>query len=246
MSGYFSIILLRSTGFFFTFPYFFGRGVPVAVRGAVSVLIAVFLFQVLPVSHVGIAPLMFLEELIFGISMGLVLHVTLLGAQMAGEVLGFSINPISTMNPTFNQEIGGQENLWGKTCSLLGLAVFFALGGPHAAIGALKGSFQIVPPGQLALKAMPTIEMMKLVGISLFYATVLCLPPLAAALLAQWGLGLVFKVSPAFGLFQFSLPIGSMAALMVMAYFLPSWPTVFEKFWGDALQFLEAWIRFNA
>lgn len=242
MTGTYGLVLLRCSAFFAAFPMALGLGVPAFWRAGAAALFALALLPLAgkPVVH---GPAAALGELVLGLGLGFCLRLPVLAAQSAGELLGFSTQASSLMMPGLPEEPGQGPSGWGLLYLLLGLMVFFSLGGLEAALGSIASSLRAVPVGSawLSVGADP-LDLGRLMAQVVGWAWVLCLPPLLASLLSQWALGVVFKASAQLQMFAFALPIASLAAAVTLCLALPTWPALLGRALGGSLQAGEAWV----
>jgi flagellar biosynthetic protein FliR len=225
-------MVLRVTGFWAAFPPLFGPLAPRLMKGALGFVFVIFLAFSNPLPVVEFGARAALAELVLGLGMGFVLRLVFWAFRSAGEAVGFTTSAMAT----FNVGNEGQVNLWGHAYDMAAQLLFFAVGGPAAALQALAATLKEAPLGSLTLTALPMDTLLPLIAKMSIYTLLLCMPPLAAGLLVQWGLGIVLRVAPQFQLFSFSLPAGAMAALWTLSLFLPAWPTLFNAAFSDSLR----------
>jgi len=217
------------------FPQAVGLAVPVLVRA----MLAFGLGAVMAAA--GHSPAAFtvsgaLGEILMGMGLGLCLRLPLVAVQSAGEVMGHNTNAANLMSPGVQDSSAGSG--WQGAYNWLGLLVYLGVGGPQALVQALAGSTRLVPLGRVALGlgGLGIADLSPLVARTAALALVLCLPPVLASLLAQWGLGLVFRASARMHLFGFAMPLASLAAAGALALALPSWPALLGRSLGWSLQ----------
>lgn len=232
-------MLLRTSCFLGAFPNFFGAGVPAPIKAAMAVLFTLFFAMAGPLHPVALTARGLLGEAAIGLGMGFILRLSFFAFQSAGEVLGFTTSATATMSGGAFSD--GPENILGHAYGQVALLLFFAAGGPAASLQALGESLKLVPPGMGAPGLMPIEQLLPLAGRFSMLAVALCLPPLAAGLLAQWGMGIVMRVAPQFQLFSFSLPVGAMAGLWLLSLYLPAWPSLFNAAFGESLRGASTW-----
>jgi type III secretory pathway component EscT len=171
-----------------------------------------------------------------GLGLGLCLRLPITAVQSAGELMGHNTNAANLMSPGAMDTSGGTG--WQGAYNWLGLLVWMGVGGPQAMVQALNGSVHLVPLGRvgLSLGGLGVAELAPLIVRTAGLAMVLCLPPVLASLLAQWGLGLVFRASARLQLYGFAMPLASLAAAGALALSLPTWPAILGKSLGWSLQ----------
>jgi type III secretory pathway component EscT len=151
--------------------------------------------------------------------------------------MGHGTTAASLLMPSLSQDAGGGGNAWQAAYTWLGLLVWFGVGGPQALVQALAGSARLVPLGHAGLGTGLALEQLgPLAARAAALAMVLCLPPLLASILAQWGLGLVFRASARLHLYGFAMPVASLAAAGALALALPTWPALLSRSLGWSVQ----------
>ena len=227
---------LRSSALLVAFPQALGLAVPVLLRGMVAGGLALVLSSgAAPAHEAGLANA--LGEILLGLGLGWCLRLPMIAVQSAGETMGHGTTAASLLMPGLSPEAGGGGNAWQAAYTWLGLVVWFGVGGPEALVQTLAGSARLVPLGHAMLGTGLSLgQLGPLVARASALAMVLCLPPLLASILAQWGLGLVFRASARLHLYGFALPVASLAAAGALALALPTWPTLMSRSLGWSVQ----------
>jgi flagellar biosynthetic protein FliR len=196
----FFLVLTRISGLLATAPVLSSRSIPVRIKVALAVAIAVIAFTAsgtpqlpIPSDFMSLAGLV-LSELVVGVAAGLSSRLVLDAAQFGGQTAG------SAMGIGFGQMInpnsGADSTTIGELYGALALAVALGLGIHTEAIAWIVRSLKEVPPGG-------TVDVMSLSSAvirQIIFAVTLAIrvayPLFAASLFGYAVLGLLGKASP--------------------------------------------------
>lgn len=223
---------LRASALLTAFPQALGLSVPVLIRALAALGLGLVMAAG---SHGHAAPGLDagLGEMLVGAGMGLCLRLPMVAVQSAGEAMGMNTNAVGLMMPGLSTDNGGGGNAWQATYLWVGLLVYMGAGGPQALLQTLTGSTQLVPLGQAGIHgSLALADLGPLAARTAALSMVLCLPPLLASMLTQWGLGLVFRASARLQLYGFSMPLASLAAVGALSLSLPTWPALLRNSLG--------------
>jgi len=208
----FLLVVVRMLGMFVAAPFFSSGTIPIRVRVAASVFIAVCIFP-LVVNTFGTIPenmysyaLLILTEALIGILIGFMMSIIFASFQLAARMFSFQmalgiaevIDPFSEIGIT----IVGQ--LWG----LMGLMIFIAIGGPHLLIMATFESyervriFSLISGGETMFKTLTSSF-----GAMFVVALKLSFPILITLFLLSVTLGLLAKAAPQMNIFMVGFPV---------------------------------------
>ena len=205
------LVVLRSSGFFFSAPVFGQTRIPVIVRVLISILMGalVFPFVTLPAEAVPyntinwmIAGLLeIMVGLIYGWSASLAFEGMVLAGQFIGLQMGFA--QANVLNP----ESQTQRPLLSEIYFILAILVFFTINGHHMLVIAFQKSFQSVPIGQFALKAQ-TLEQIMTLFAQIFVVALMIAAPICGVLtLIDIIMGLIARTAPQMNVLVLSFSI---------------------------------------
>jgi len=187
----FLYVLARMSGFIVFNPILGRRNIPGFFRSGMALVFAVFVFSVAegtaaaPSGLIDLALHMVLE-MSLGFLAGMIVSFFFYIPQLAGSVVDTQMG--MTMNQIY--DAGSQANLSASGVLLNGLMtlLFFAGGGHLTLMRIFLTSEQIVPYGQATL-AVPALNLLlELFAECTVLAVKLCMPILAAELIAQVGM----------------------------------------------------------
>jgi len=229
----FLLVVVRIASLLFMMPVFSGKAIPVQVKAAMTIMLALMLTPVVPftASQFPSDPvaliLLVLSELFVGMSLALIMQLIFVGVQVAGQLIGFQMgfSVASVVDPN----TGTQSVLMAQLSYLIALMIFLAVNGHYYFIKVLYQSFTLLPPGRFV--ASPTLfgMVMKATEIMFLLGVKLMAPVMAVLLLAQVALGILAKTVPQINLliisFSLNIGLGLFFLGLTLQFF---WP-VFEK-----------------
>ncbi|MBJ7262955.1 MAG: type III secretion system export apparatus subunit SctT [Burkholderiaceae bacterium] len=150
---------------------------------------------------------------------GLVLGFSAAIPFWAADTAGFLLDTLrgASMAGVLNPMIGGQSSPLGALVSQLLAVLFMVLGGFHAFLSALYGSYEILIPGaswHWAAQFIPALER----EWHLLYTLALgfALPAIVMMVLVDLALGLINRSVQQLNVFSLSMPIKSAMALLML------------------------------
>lgn len=203
-------------------PMFGHRAVPRRAKIGLALLLTVLLAPSLPAAlplHDAGAPILLIQQLLVGISLGLAMHVAFSAVALAGDVIGLQMG--LSFATFVDPQHSSQTPLLGTFLGLLATLVFFAIDGHLLLIAALAESFTLAP---VSAVPMPATEWSALVawGGELFRIGLhLALPVLAAMLATNIALGVLMRAAPQLNLFAIGFPIALLVGFVMLALLLP-------------------------
>ena len=225
----FLLVLLRVSTLLFLMPVFSSRTIPAAVKAAMSLILALLLTPVVPVSadlfpKSGTGMLLITAgELFTAMTLALCLRMVFAGLQIAGQMVGIQMG-LSVAN-VMDPQSGIQSVIVSQFAYMIALLLFLAAGGHHAVLRVLKESFEVLPPGHLALsKSLYNIIMA--MGHEMFILSIkLMAPVMGILLLSQVALGILAKLVPQINMlivsFNLNVALGLFFFGLTLQFFWP-------------------------
>jgi flagellar biosynthetic protein FliR len=217
------LIWIRLMGLFVTAPVWSNRQVPVQVRGALSLAMAVLVHGLIPqpapvVSLIQLIPLA-LKELLVGMLIGFVVAMAFAAFQFAGELLDMNIGftMMNVLDPISNT----QAPLLGNFLFLIALLVFFAINGHHLLFRAMVDSYQLIPVDGAVLNGPLADHLVQSAGKLFVIGLQIAIPVLAALLLTAVALGIINRTVPQMNVFMLGLPIQMFVGVTLLIVVLP-------------------------
>jgi len=223
VTGFF-LVLARITPLFVLAPLFSSKMMPTKVKTVVGVGLAIGLTPIavrgqhIPTDPLAVTALLveqFLVGLAFAFAVGAVTNAVEAAGSLTDMIAGFSYG--SLVDPINGNQGGTMTNLY----SLVGLAMFIAIGGDAWVLRGLDRTFTLVPLTKSAPISGLASGVEQAFG-SIFVAAVeVAAPVILAMLITDIAFGMVTKVVPQVNVFGvgFALKVG--VTLLIVAAALP-------------------------
>ena len=238
----FLLLLTRITGIFIISPFFGSQHIPITMRVATAMTIAVVIFPVVDQHTIVEAPasvlsygLSVLSELFIGWLIGLVSYVALISISMAGKIMDLQVGyaMVQVMDPT-----SGQQNaLIGSFLYNLAVIIFLVTDGHHFLLSGLVESFQMIPITGLNLDT-DIVDLMVDFTNGIFVSGMkVAIPVTFAILLTNVGLGILARTMPQLNIFVVGVPMHLVIGTFVLALLIPFYvvflDVLFNEMYGN-------------
>jgi flagellar biosynthetic protein FliR len=223
--GHIEILVLlfaRVGGLVMIAPMFTARAMPVSVKTAITVLLALLLHPLALASAGGaipaITPETFIGETLVGFGLGLGAALLVGASSVAGEMMGIQIglSGAAVLDPVSNT----QGNVLGTFTTLFSITLLFAVDAHLVMIDAIGKSLNVITLGS-GLHAAGLLAMVKtgsvLFGLGLQFAA----PVIAAVLVGNTALAILSRAAPQLNLFSVAFPIQIGIGLTALAAAIP-------------------------
>jgi flagellar biosynthetic protein FliR len=223
VTGFF-LVLARVSPLFVLAPLFSSKMMPVRVKGIVAVGLSIGLTpiavhgQTLPTDPMAVAGLLVVQVLVglaFAFAVGMVLAAVEAAGSLTDMVAGFSFG--SVVDPINGNPGGAMTNLY----SLVGLAMFIAIGGDAWTLRGLQRTFDLVPLTKAPAIATLTSGVEQAFGTIFVAAVEVCAPVILALLITDVAFGMVSRIVPQLNVFGVGFPMKVGVAMLVVAASLP-------------------------
>ena len=187
---------------------------------------------VVPQSTVALV-IMIVQEVTAGVLVGAMARIIMSALQIAGYLIATQtgLAYAQTLDPTQNT----QGAVLGNFMTLLGTTLIFMTNLHHMAIGAIAGSYKMLPPGG----HLPTGDMAQLViqltSSSFALGFQLAAPFLVFGFALYAGLGVLAKLMPQLQIFFVAVPLNIMCGFLIMLALLGSLMTVFLTYYANQM-----------
>ena len=216
----FLYITARMTGFVVFNPILGRQNIPRIFRSGFILVLSVFVISFAGVNSVqipgSVMELAFriLLELALGYLLGLVMNFFFYIPQLAGSMIDTQMG--MTMNQMYDAGSAANMSVTGQILNVLMLLLFFAGGGHLTLLRMFITSEQIVPFGQVAV-GLPAYQLLLELFVECTVLSVkLCMPVLAAELIAQVGMGVLMKVIPQINVFAINIELKVIVGLALV------------------------------
>jgi flagellar biosynthetic protein FliR len=215
-------------------------GVPPRVRLALALAISLALVSVVSPSYAGDAPqsvfalgVLIAKEVTAGALVGGMSRMIMSALSTAGYLIATQTGLAYAQ--TVDPEMGEQGAIVGNFFALMGAMLIFATNLHHLAIGAIQGSYTLLPPGA----ALPTDDMaelaIRLASGSFALGLQLAAPFLVFGFAVNAAIGLLARLMPQLQVFFIAMPISILAGFFLMMLFIGSMVTLFLNYYADQM-----------
>ena len=247
----FLLVLTRTGGIFFVSPFFGSQNVPVQIRVATSIAMAILTFPVLMDEMIVETPptvLMFaalvLQELFIGWLIGFVGYVILSAINMGGKIMdmqvGFTIAQV--MDPTSNE----QSPLIGSFLYNLTIIYFLAVNGHHMIVAALVESFRAVPFNTMTWNPAMADFIGNITNGIFLVGMKIAMPVTFSILITNVGMGILARTMPQMNIFVVGIPMHLMIGTAMLAMLMPFYVLFLDVMFDDMYSSISTAIRLIA
>jgi flagellar biosynthetic protein FliR len=219
--------------------------VPSRVRLVLALAISLALSPTVAGAYPDTAPanalalgLLIAKEVTVGLLIGAIARIIVSALANAGTLIASQtgLSYAETLDPTSQ---GQQGAVVGNFLSLLGTVLIFATNLHHLAIGAIAGSYHLIPPGT----ELPTGDMaelaIRITSGAFALGFQLAAPFLVFGFAVNAAFGILARMMPQLQVFFVAMPVNILVGFLVMALMLGTMMTVFLDFFaGQMGQFL--------
>jgi flagellar biosynthesis protein FliR len=172
-------------------------------------------------------------EFVIGLMMGITLQFVFEGVELAGQVVGFQVghSPANLINPLSEAETPILSNFY----QAIALLIFLQLDIHHWVLRGLVKSFEYCPPGMVVVSPAAAEQVWRAAGGMLMIAVQIAIPILLATMVIDISLAFLGRASPQLPVLFVGMSVKSVVAFLVVMGTLRFWPTVLERYFGEAL-----------
>ncbi len=215
-------------------------GVPSRVRLVLALAISFALTPQVQSNYPAVNPentmallILILQEVTAGVLVGAMARIIMSALQVAGYLIATQVGLAyaQTIDPTQNT----QGAVLGNFMTLLGTTLIFLTNLHHLAIGAIAGSYRMLPPGG----HLPTGDMAQLViqltSSSFALGFQLAAPFLVFGFALYAGLGVLARLMPQLQIFFVAVPLNIMCGFLIMLALIGSLMTAFLTYYTNSM-----------
>lgn len=153
-------------------------------------------------------------EICFGLAMGLIVSLTFIAAQWAGEMIGQQMG--LNLSEVFDPQFGQAGSLIGDLYFMLTMILFLLIGGHRILMAAVQESLITAPPLSLAFDA-PLFEiLLDMLTAATVLALRLAAPMFFTMLVVDLVMGCIGRAMPQFNIMTAGLSIRAMVGILVL------------------------------
>ena len=215
----FLFVTARVSGFVLFNPILGRTNIPAPFRSGMVIVLSVFVTSMSeqqPPQPTGIADfaVFMLLEMAIGFLLGMAVNIFFYIPQMAGSIMDTQMG--MTMNRMYDPGSSANMSTTGQLLNILMLLLFFTGGGHLTLLRMFLTSEQVVPFGQVSIGPSAFRLLLELFAECTLLGVKLCMPVLAAELIAQVGMGVLMKVIPQINVFVINLELKIIVGLALL------------------------------
>ena len=221
----FVLVLTRLSAFFLVLPVLGWQSIPVRVKVAMTVLMAVFFSMIVPLAidagQVSILEAMLLisNEAVYGLALGLSIALVFSAVKLSGRIIERQMG--MAMAQILDPLTGERAQPMGNLLEMIFIILFLSANGHHLFLLIISRSYETFPAG--IIPTMPALAggIIKAGSVMLVAGLRLSAPMLAAFLLLLVVLGVLARIVPQMNILFVSFPLRIGLGLLMVAIFLP-------------------------
>ncbi len=219
-------------------------GVPARVRLVLALAISLVLAPQVAGDYPPMAPgsvtalgLLIAQEVTSGVLVGAMARIIMSALQVAGYLIATQTG--LAFAQTFDPTQGAQSEVLGSFLNLLGVTLIFSTGLYQLVIGAIAGSYRLLPPGG-TLPASDMLQLVvQLVSSSFALGFQLAAPFLVFGFALYAGMGVLARLMPQLQVFFVAIPLNIMTGFVIMLALVGTLMSVFLNYFAVSMgQFL--------
>jgi flagellar biosynthetic protein FliR len=232
------LVFARTGAMVMLLPPFGDVGVPARVRLILALAISLALTPTVSASYPQTAPqsvaalfILIAQEITVGVLIGTMARIIMSAVSVAGFLIASQtgLSYAETLDPTSN---GQQGAVIGNFLSMLAIVLIFGANLHHLAIGAVAGSYHLIPPGT----TLPTADMaelaIRMVSGAFALGFQLAAPFLVFGFAVNAGFGVLARMMPQLQVFFVAMPVNILVGFVVMTLLIGTMMTIFLNFYA--------------
>jgi flagellar biosynthetic protein FliR len=215
-------------------------GIPAQIRLVLALAVSVAMTPQVQAHYPGVVPqttvalvILIIQEITAGVLVGAMARIIMSALQVGGQLIATQtgLAYAQTLDPTQNT----QGAVLGNFMSLLGTTLIFMTNLHHLAIGAIMGSYRMLPPGgHLPVSDMAQL-VIQLTSSSFALGFQLAAPFLVFGFAVYAGLGVLARLMPQLQIFFVAVPLNITCGFLIMMALIGSLMTVFLNYYAGAM-----------
>ena len=221
----FVMVLTRISSFFLVLPVFGWQSIPVRIKVAMTVLLAIFFTMIIPFSidsgriSTAEAVLLIANEATYGLALGLVAAIVFAAVRLSGRIIEREMG--LAMAEILDPLTGEREQPLGSLLEMIFIILFLSANGHHLFLLIISRSYESFPAGSIPTIPVLAEGIVQAGSTMLIHGLKLAAPILAAFLLLMVILAVLARMVPEMNILFISLPLRVGLGLLMVAIFLP-------------------------
>jgi flagellar biosynthesis protein FliR len=235
------LVFARTGAMLMLLPPIGDTNVPGRVRLILALAMTIALAPTVSASYPQTAPqtmaalvVLIAQEVTIGILVGTLARIIMSAITIAGSLIAMQtgLSYAEALDPTSH---GQQGAVVGNFISMLAVVLIFAANLHHLAIGAVAGSYHLIPPGT----SLPTGDMAELaiqiVSGAFALGFQLAAPFLVFGFAVNAGFGVLARMMPQLQVFFVAAPVSIMVGFVVMTLLIGTMMTIFLTYYATQM-----------
>ncbi|WP_194756473.1 flagellar biosynthetic protein FliR [Aliidiomarina indica] len=232
---------VRLTSFMLTAPILGHSAIPNPLKLALGATLAIVITPILPpmpdvpiYSWAGFG--IIVEQILIGVSIGLIMQVTFAVVQAAGEFIGLQMG--LAFATFFSPDSGANTMILSRILHVFAMLMFLALNGHLIVLEILAFSFQQLPIGTLGLN-LGAFDMLARFGSVVFLSGILlALPVFGALLIINITLGILNRSAPQLTVFSIGFPMSLTMGLFLIMTLTTNLGSYLQRLFANSIEFI--------
>lgn len=240
------LVFMRMSGMILFNPIFGRKNVPVLLRGALSLALAVPVSMTLSVTGIAVANVVQLfgmcaSELLVGFGIGVILSALFSVVLLAGEAIDLQMG--FSMANLYDPASQVSMPVVGSFLNALLIMTFLASNAHLALVKLFSDSFRAFPPGTASFSS-KTFQFIAVMGGDVFSMGLrLALPLIAVEFVLQIVMGILMRASPQINIFSVGIQLQTLIGLALLMLLVPVMVTLFGRLSDYILEKCVEWMR---
>ncbi len=221
----FVMVLTRISAFILVAPVLGSTGIPVRIKVAMTVLLAVFFSLIAPssinVGEVSVvrAALLLAYEATYGFALGLMIALLFAPVKLSGRVIEreMGLAMAEVLDPLTDE----RTEPMGVLLETIFVVLFLSANGHHLFLNAISRSYETFPVGTVPTISVLMTGVAKAGSTMMIFGLKLAAPIVAAFILLMVVLAVLARIMPDMNILFISLPLRVGMGLLMMAIFMP-------------------------
>jgi len=234
----FVMVLTRISSFFLVLPVFGWKSIPVRIKVAMTVLLAIFFSMITPFSidsgqiSTAKAVLLIANEATYGLALGLVATFIFAAVKFSGRIIERQMG--LAMAQILDPLTGERTQPLGSLLEMIFIILFLSANGHHLFLLIISRSYESFPAGSIPTIPVLAEGVIQAGSTMLIHGLKLAAPILAAFLLLMVVLAVLARMVPEMNILFISLPLRVGLGLLMVAIFIP----FFSSFVGECARLM--------
>ncbi|WP_322366259.1 flagellar biosynthetic protein FliR [Pseudomonas sp. Teo4] len=236
----------RLLAFFMSDPILGHKSISSQVKVGLALLLAFLLVPNLPpmpdialFSWAGLGVIV--EQLLIGMSLGMVMRITLAVVEMAGDICGMQMG--LAFASFFSADTSTNSQVLSRFLSLVTILMFLALDGHLMVLELLASTFVRLPIGHFSFNAQAWDALARHGGSIFLTGLLLALPMVGALLIINLAMGILNRVAPQLTVFSVGFPATLFVGMLLLTVLVGDLGQFLAGLLYQALHFMQRFIE---